>query len=122
MGRYVHFEHYVDDPQKALEFYQKVFGWTGQQFGEWPYWLVTTGPDEQPGINGGLGSSAAPGGQKVVNTIGVDDIDDAILRAQEAGATVLVEKGPIPGMGWVAYLSDPTDVVFGIYMMDMSAA
>ncbi len=122
MGRYVHFEHYVDDPQKAVEFYQKVFDWAGQQWGEIPYWLITSGPDEQPGINGGIGSSPPPNGQKVVNVLGVDDIDDAVRRSQEAGAVVLQEKMAIPGMGWAAYLTDPTDVVFGIFMQDSEAA
>jgi predicted enzyme related to lactoylglutathione lyase len=122
MARYVHFEHYVEDGQKAVEFYQKAFGWTAEQFGEWPYWLVTTGPGDQPGIDGGISATPAPGGQKVINTIGVDDVDEAVGKAEEAGATVLVGKQAVPGQGWVAYLSDPTGIVFGVFQMDMSAA
>ena len=121
MGRYVHFEHYVDDAQKAIDFYGKVFDWKAEQFGGMPYWMVKSGPDDQPGIDGGISQSPAPNGQLVVNTIGVDDIDGTIERAQEAGATVAVEKMPIPGAGWVAYLIDPTGIVFGIYTMDESA-
>jgi predicted enzyme related to lactoylglutathione lyase len=122
MGRYVHFEHYVDDPQKAVDFYSEVFGWKTERWGEQPYWLVTTGPDDRPGINGGISGTAAPNGQRVVNTIDVDDIDDAISRSQQAGATVVMGKGAIQGMGWVAYLTDPNGVVFGLYQNDQSAA
>jgi uncharacterized protein len=57
----------------------------------------------------------------VVNTIGVNDIDGTIARAKEAGAKVAVEKVPIPGAGWVAYLLDPNGVVFGVYVMDETA-
>jgi predicted enzyme related to lactoylglutathione lyase len=121
MGRYIHFEHFVDDPEKALAFYSDVFGWDGQQWGQMTYWTITTGPEGQPGINGGISNGPAPGGQKVVNTIGVDDMDDAILRAEGAGATVVVGKQAIPGVGWMAYLTDPTGVVFGVYMDDPSA-
>ena len=122
MARFVHFEYYVDEPQKALEFYEKVFDWKSEQSSEFPYWLVTTGPDDQPGINGGIGVPPAPNGRVVVNTLGIEDIDDAILRAEEAGAGLVLEKRPIPGMGWVAYLSDPAGVPFGVYMQDESAA
>ncbi|HLA81230.1 MAG TPA: VOC family protein [Thermoleophilia bacterium] len=121
MPRYIHFEHFVDEPEKALEFYKNLFGWTGEKFGEFPYWLITSGPADQPGINGGIGGPPAPGGQRVVNTVGVDDIDSTIAKAEEAGATVVREKMPIPGMAWFAYLADPTGVVFGVYQEDKSA-
>jgi uncharacterized protein len=50
MGRYVHFEYYVDDAQKAMDFYEKVFDWKAEQFGGMPYWMVKSGPDDQPGV------------------------------------------------------------------------
>ena len=38
-----------------MKFYKEVFGW---EFNKWngpqDYWLVKTGEDNQPGINGGL--------------------------------------------------------------------
>jgi predicted enzyme related to lactoylglutathione lyase len=122
MGRYVHFEHFVDDPQKATEFYQRVFGWKVEEWTGMPYWMVTTGPDEKPGINGGISASPPPNGQRVVNTIDVDDIDAAIKRSQEAGAIMVMEKQAIPGVGWMAYLADPSGVVFGVYITDETAA
>ena len=42
MSRVVHFEISADQPDRAIRFYQNVFGW---QFTKWdgpmPYWLVT---------------------------------------------------------------------------------
>jgi len=55
MGRVIHFEIHAEQPQRAIEFYTKVFGW---KFDHWPgpqdYWLITTGSAEQRGIDGGL--------------------------------------------------------------------
>ena len=51
--RIVHFELPADDPKRAITFYEKVFGWTITKWeGPKDYWLVVTGPDEEPGING----------------------------------------------------------------------
>jgi uncharacterized protein len=83
---------------------------------------IVSGEGSTPGINGGLSKAAAPGGQRVVNTVGVEDIDGAIRRAAEAGAGVLVPKQAFPGMAWIAYLTDPTGVVFGLFMEDQTAA
>ena len=55
MPRVVHFEIHAGDPERAVNFYQTLFGWNFQKWeGPMPYWLITTGPDDQRGINGGL--------------------------------------------------------------------
>lgn len=122
MPRYIHFEHFVDEPEKAIEFYSNLFGWKAEKFGDWPYWLITSGEEGEPGINGGIGVPSTAREQKVINTVGVDDIDAVIEKAKEVGATVEMEKRAIPGMAWFAYLVDPTGVVFGVYQQDATAA
>jgi predicted enzyme related to lactoylglutathione lyase len=53
--RVIHFEIHADDPKRAVEFYKKVFGWKISKWeGPAEYWLVTTGDDKQPGINGAI--------------------------------------------------------------------
>jgi len=57
MTRVVHFEIQADDVERAKAFYTSVFDWTFQDYGEFTgsmYWGITTGPETQPGINGGL--------------------------------------------------------------------
>jgi uncharacterized protein len=55
MPRVVHFEIHAVDPERAISFYKKMFSWTFQKWeGPMPYWLITTGNDNEPGINGGL--------------------------------------------------------------------
>ena len=55
MSRVVHFEIHADKPERAAAFYQALFAW---EFTKWAgpqdYWLIKTGPDSQPGINGGM--------------------------------------------------------------------
>src|SRR2546423_11695103 len=54
MARVIHFEIQAENPDRAISFYENLFGW---EFTKWdgpqPYWLVKTGPEGQPGINGG---------------------------------------------------------------------
>jgi catechol 2,3-dioxygenase-like lactoylglutathione lyase family enzyme len=51
MGRGIHFELNADDPERAAQFYRRVFGWTIDKWdGPEDYWLVTTGPESEPGI------------------------------------------------------------------------
>ena len=54
MPRVVHFERCADEPDRAVEFYQNF----GREIRRWDgpleYWLITTGEDSEPGINGGL--------------------------------------------------------------------
>jgi hypothetical protein len=53
--RVIHFEIQADNPGRALKFYRHMLGseFTKSE-GLMPYWLILTGPDSQPGINGGL--------------------------------------------------------------------
>ena len=65
MPRVIHFEICADNPDRALGFYTSVFDWQVQK-AELPgidYWLVTTGPDDQPGINGAIMPRPGPGRQ-----------------------------------------------------------
>ncbi|MGZ4908488.1 MAG: VOC family protein, partial [Halobacteriota archaeon] len=42
MSKVIHFELPADDPQRAVEFYEKVFGWTITKWeGPNDYWLIT---------------------------------------------------------------------------------
>ena len=55
MPRVVHFEIHAENPDRAIAFYQTVFGWQFQKWaGPMDYWLIKTGSDEERGINGGL--------------------------------------------------------------------
>ena len=126
MPRVVHFEIHAGEPERAITFYEKVFAWTFQKWeGPMPYWLVITGPDGEPGINGGLiQRQGAVDGQAVIAyvcTIGVDDVDSSITTVPANGGTVVVPKMPVPSVGWLVYCKDTEGNIFGMLQPDKNA-
>jgi hypothetical protein len=126
MPRVIHFEIHADDPERAIKFYREVFAW---EFTKWegpqPYWLIKTGPDSQPGINGGLiPRRCAVDGQAVfayVCTVDTPSVDESLQRALACGGTLAVPKMPIPGVGWLAYCKDTEGNIFGMMQADPAA-
>ena len=127
----VHFEIPADQPERAVKFYQDLFGWDIQHFagtaaGGIDYWLIRTVPtDDQgkptrPGVNGGLMKRMFPG-QTPVNYINVADVNEFAQKAEQLGAKVLMPKMPVPGMGWFAQLADPEGNVFAVWETDAHA-
>jgi uncharacterized protein len=126
MPRVVHFEIHAGDPERAIIFYEKVFGWTFQKWeGPMPYWLVTTGPDEQRGINGGMVPRRGEiDGQAVIAyvcTVDVESIDTSIATVEKSGGTVVLPKMPVPGVGWLVYCKDTEGNIFGMMQADPNA-
>jgi predicted enzyme related to lactoylglutathione lyase len=120
MPRPTHFEIHAADPARAIRFYETVFGWKFQRWGEVEYWLVTTGEGEA-GINGGLLPRRGPppiDGAAVnawVVTVQVDDLDGYVAKAEKAGARVALPKQVVGDMGWSAYVKDTEGNILGLF-------
>ena len=124
----VHFEIHATEPQRLVDFYGQLLGWTFQQWGDVPYWAIDTGEGSirnapgTPGlgINGGLTQrrGPAPGAGAPVNgcdiVIGVDDVDGLMRRGMELGGREALAADDMPGIGRVGYLLDPDGNVFGL--------
>lgn len=122
MPRVVHFEIPADQPQRAADFYGKVFGWQITKWeGPQEYWLVRTGEGDEPGIDGGLLRREQPGAG-TVNTINVPSLDRYVESVKRHGGTISVPKMAIPGIGWLAYCQDPEGNLFGLMEAEESAA
>lgn len=137
MSRVVHFEIQADDLERAKSFYTDVFGWSFEDYSEYtgsPYWGIVTGPEEEPGINGGLLPRPAPtprapgapaagqGTNGFVCTIGIADYDETEGRVLAAGGRVALPKTALPGMAWQGYYLDTEGNTFGIHQPDPEAA
>jgi predicted enzyme related to lactoylglutathione lyase len=121
MARVIHFEIPADDLERTANFYRKAFGWKIEKWpGPMEYWMVTTGAEGTPGINGGLMRKQAPT-VATTNTIGVDSVDAAVTAVQNAGGKVVVPKMPIPTIGYFAYCQDPEGNLFGVMQADANA-
>jgi uncharacterized protein len=126
MPRVVHFEIHAADPERAVNFYKTLFDWQFQKWeGPMDYWLITTGPNEQPGINGGLVRRQGElDGQAVIAyvcTVDVANVDASTNTATSNGAQVVLPKMPIPGVGWLVYCKDTEGNIFGMMQADESA-
>lgn len=129
MARVVHFEIQADDIERAKASYSTAFGWQFQDYGAFvgsAYWGVVTGPDLEPGINGGLVKRPTPvgagGANAFVCTVQVDDFDAAHDRILAAGGSVALPKTALTGMAWQGYYLDTEGNAFGIHQPDPNAA
>lgn len=109
-GRVVYFEIHAEVPDRAIWFYSELLDWKFTKIHEPPmaYWMVTTGPDSKPGINGGMHQRMAPitglGVCSFVGTTCVADLDPVVEKAVALGGQIALPKMPIPGIGWLAYI------------------
>ena len=121
MARIIHFDMTARDVERSIKFYQDVFGWKFTKWeGPMEYWMVSTGSENEPGINGGL-SIREGDNAGVVNTIGVDSIDNTLEQIVKAGGKVVQPKGPIPGVGYFAQCTDTEGTLFGVIESDVNA-
>ncbi|HEY7563586.1 MAG TPA: VOC family protein [Acidimicrobiia bacterium] len=117
MGRPLHFEIHVDDMERGRRFYEKVFGWSFQKWGDVDYYVITTGDEGTPGINGGMMPRQGGSGDKVIGwivTVGVDNLDTTLSEIEANGGSLALPKQRMEGVGWVAYAKDTEENIFGM--------
>ena len=121
MPRVIHFEIPAENPDRAVAFYKKVFGWKIENWGgPANYWLITTGEDKEPGINGAI-TEKSEMVSATTNTISVQSIDDAVKEISQAGGKILMPKTAVPGVGYMTYCRDTEGNTFGIMEMNQKA-
>lgn len=118
MPRPIHFEIPAENPQRAIDFYSKALGWKFTKWdGPMEYWVISTGPSGEPGIDGGLMPRRDPN-QPCVNTIGVENLDRTLESVLGNGGLMALPKMPVPGVGWLAYCKDTEGHIFGLMQAD----
>jgi predicted enzyme related to lactoylglutathione lyase len=121
MPRVVHFEIDAKKPDRAIKFYEKVFSWKIKKWeGPVEYYLITTGKESEPGVDGGL-SRRTESEPSTVNTIDVPSVDEFIKKVEASGGTIIRPKMAVPGVGYMAYFKDPEGNIFGMMENDESA-
>ncbi|MFE4949508.1 VOC family protein [Leifsonia sp. NPDC056665] len=123
----VHFEIHAVEPQRLMDYYTGLLGWTFTRFGEMPYWAIDTGEGAIAvgaagnGINGGLTQRMGPApaldapisGANIV--VGIDgNVDELYRRGLDLGGTEALPPDDMLSIGRVAYLRDPEGNVFGM--------
>jgi predicted enzyme related to lactoylglutathione lyase len=125
MDPIVHFEIPVDDLESARTFYSSIFGW---KLSDWAMpdgstfvGVHTTPIDEKtrvplkPGaINGGILKKNEHVKMPVV-AVNVASIDETVKKIEKNGGKVTMPKMDMMGMGFYAYVQDPSGNTLGLW-------
>jgi predicted enzyme related to lactoylglutathione lyase len=105
----IHFEVVGKDGAKLQSFYGDMFDWKINADNEMNYGIVDNGGE---GINGGVGES--PNAPHLTWYVQVDDIDEALKKAESLGGKTVMPKETIPNMVTFALFSDPEGNLVGL--------
>jgi uncharacterized protein len=107
----VHFEIFASDVERAIKFYERVFGWSFEASGPPGFHFIATGTAADPGLTHGLmarrSGSAAQGPLNSFRcTISVRSITDCMAAVQAAGGAIRGSMTDIPHVGKVIEFTD----------------
>ena len=123
MNKVSHFEIPFDNQQRVQKFYQDVFDWQINKFGDMDYYTAMTCksdpntmmPFEAGAINGGLLKRDSTGGEHPLLVIDVPNIDDHIKKVEDAGGKVIMPKLSVGDSGFFARVADTEGNVIAIW-------
>jgi predicted enzyme related to lactoylglutathione lyase len=105
------FALHVDDVDRARSFYEHVFEWRFEAWGPPGFFLIHTGDEDSPGIQGILHARTVPragGGLNGIEpTFAVDDLDEIARAVTAQGGTITVPPSDIPTVGRLLRFLDP---------------
>ena len=106
-----HFIVHANDLVRARRFYENVFGWKFEPWGPPDFYLIHTGDEQNPGVQGLMHKRREPvngtGMTGFECTIEVQNIDETIRAIEAAGGKIVMAKFHIPTVGTGVYFNDP---------------
>ncbi len=112
-----HFAVHADDVNRARKFYEQAFGWQFTAWGPPGFFLIRTGTDADPGVQGALqGRREVVAGKPTYGfecTLGVADIDETIKVVAASGGKIVMPKFHIPAVGTLIFFEDTEGNVVG---------
>ena len=97
------FAIHADDVDRARAFYEAVFGWAFEPWGPPGFYLIHTGDEASPGVQGLMHSRQVPrsgtGLNGVEPTFAVEDVDAIATAVAANGGTLTYGKAEIPTVG-----------------------
>lgn len=95
-----HFAVHAGDVGRGSKFYEQAFGWQFTAWGPLGFFLIKTGTDDDPGVQGALQSRReVVAGKPMFGfecTLGVESIDDTINAVEANGGKIVMPKFHIP--------------------------
>jgi uncharacterized protein len=115
MPRISYLDFSADDPERAVNFYNKVFSWHINKWdGPMEYWEIKTGEPNELGIDGGL-SRRDRIGQWTTPFINVSSVDEYTAKIEAAGGKIIQPKTPILGIGYMLVFKDTESNPIGLF-------
>ena len=120
-----HFAIHIDDIERAKTFYDEVFEWGFQSYGQPDFLQIKTDKTENGELIGALQARKySPVTDKIIGlecTIGVENVDDIIEKVKNNGGQLLMPKITIPYVGWIAKFLDTEGNLICVMQYDNSA-
>jgi predicted enzyme related to lactoylglutathione lyase len=119
-----HFAVHADDVDRARKFYESVHAWQFTPWGPPNFYLIRTGTDEDPGVQGALqGRRDVVSGKPMFGyecSIGVDSVNDTIASVEANGGKIVRPKFHIPTVGTLIFFEDTEGNVVGATQSEKS--
>ena len=116
----VWFEIPADDPQRAKDFYAKLFGWKINPFPVMEDYqhIDTGGPDASP--DGGLMRRMHPG-HTITAYVSVPSVNKHMAKVEKLGGRICKPKTAVPSVGYFAICQDTENNTFAIWEVNPKA-
>jgi len=105
-----HFAIHIDDIDRAKGFYDEVFEWGFQSYGQSDFLQIKADKTEGGALIGALQARKySPVPKRIIGlecTIGVENVDNIIEKVTNNGGQLLMPKTAIPYVGWIAKFLD----------------
>lgn len=115
MPRISYLDFSADEPDRAVNFYRKVFDW---QINKWDgpreFWEIKTGESNEPGIDGGL-SKRERIGEWITPFINIKSIEQYISKIESNGGKIIQPKTAIPTIGYTLLFKDTESNTIGLF-------
>jgi len=109
-NKLTHFAIYIDDIDRAKDFYSEIFGWEFNSYGSSDFLQIKTNKSEASELIGALQSRKySPLNEKIIGfecSIEVANVDNTIKSVTENGGEIVMPKNAIPYVGWLTKFLD----------------
>lgn len=110
INKMTHFAIYIDDIERAKKFYDRVFDWGFNSYGQEDFLQIKADKSGDGELIGAMQSRKySPVTDKIIGlecTISVENIDQTIEKVKNMGGQVLMPKTVIPYVGYIAKFLD----------------
>ncbi|MGB3468235.1 MAG: VOC family protein [Cyclobacteriaceae bacterium] len=105
-----HFAIYIDDMERAKNFYADLFDWSFNGYGADDFLQIKGSPEEsEPPIGALQGRKYSPIKERITGfecSIAVSDIEEIIKKIEANKGKIVMPKTEIPHVGWLVKFLD----------------